>query len=217
MLTVSLCSNDWRRKRRNLQTMQENTLDCILRKCKNCLKYSYSREEEALSENAPPIKFHVYQKFGKCTFHGLLLDGTKRFMTCEEPPEKKTRGMFSLRKHLTCLHIQLKQFLDAFYLPMLEKYTYHRPHYILLVKYETRKCRKNALRRGDADTTRDYAEALQYEFTNEIRSEHFGNSRAWSMEGSSIRTFNLEATTRYRHGLPRNYSDEDVQMKFHSC
>jgi hypothetical protein len=200
----------------NVQGFDVPHMNCILRECKYCPKYQYLREEAALSNNAPPIKFHVYQKYAKCTFHGLLPDGTKSCVTCDELPEKKTRGKFSLRKHLTCLHMQLRQFLDEYYLPMLEKYTYHRPHYVLLGKYETRKDRKNALRPGDADTTRDYAEALQFEFTNEIMSEHFGNSRALSMEGSAIRTFILAAIASYRQGLPENYSSEDVQMKFHS-
>ena len=61
----------------NVEGFDVPHMSCILRECKNCPKYSYLREEEALSNNAPPIKFHVYQKFGKCTFHGLLPDGTK--------------------------------------------------------------------------------------------------------------------------------------------
>jgi hypothetical protein len=47
-------------------------LSCILSECENCPKYKYLQEEEALSNHANPIKFHVYQKFAKCTFHGLL-------------------------------------------------------------------------------------------------------------------------------------------------
>mgnify|MGYP000650705678 CR=1 FL=1 len=66
---------------------------------------------------------------------------------------------------------------------MLEKYAYHRPCFILLGKYETGADRKAALKPGDAETHRDYAERLLFEFMNEIMSEHFGNSRSLSMEG----------------------------------
>jgi hypothetical protein len=71
------------------------------------------------------------------------------------------------------------------------------------------------LRPGDADTTQDYAEALQFEFTNEIMSKHFGNSRVLSMEGSIVCTFILATVDKYHQGIPENYLDEDVQMKFH--
>jgi hypothetical protein len=48
-------------------------------------------------------------------------------------------------------------------------------------------------------------------------SEHFGNLRALSMEGSSVHTFILVSIERYwQGGLPQNCSDDDIKMKFHS-
>jgi hypothetical protein len=71
------------------------------------------------------------------------------------------------------------------------------------------------LQPGDTDTTWDYAKALLFEFTNKIMSEHFGNSRVLSMEGSSVCIFILAAIEKDYQGLPENYSNKDVQMKFH--
>ena len=109
----------------NVEGFDVPHLSCILGECENCPKYKYLREEEALSENATPIKFHVYQKFAKCTFHGLLAKGSKSCLECDELPERKTKGKFSLRKHLACLQMQLREFFEDYYLPILEKYRYH--------------------------------------------------------------------------------------------
>ena len=72
-------------------------------------------------------------------------------------------------------------FISEFYLPMLEKYAYHRPHFILLGKNESGALRKAALKPGDVETTRDYAERLSFKLDNEIMSLNFGNSVSLSM------------------------------------
>ena len=47
---------------------------------------------------------------------------------------KKKPGKFSQRKHLTLLKRRLSVFLMEYYLPWLEKYAYHRAHFVLLGK-----------------------------------------------------------------------------------
>mgnify|MGYP000211327405 FL=1 len=101
------------------------------------------------------------------------------------------------------------------YLPMLEKYAYHRHHIILLGKYETSEDRKNALRPGDVETTRDYAERLSFELNHEIMSQHFGNSLSLSIEGASVRFFKQEDIKRYKEDTSVTVKQEDSIMHFH--
>ncbi len=154
-------------------------MKCILRTCRLCPKYLLLREERLLTESDPPIAFHVYQKFSRCRIHGILEDGNKDCQKCEERRTslEKKPGKFSQRKHLTLLKRKLSIFFKEHYLPMLEKYAYHRAHFVLLGKYECGALRKSAVEPGDAETTRDYAERLSFEFTQEIMSQHFGYSR----------------------------------------
>ena len=53
------------------------------------------------------------------------------------------------------------------------------------MKNETAKDRNIALKYGDVETTRYYAEILKFEFDNEIMSEHFGIAQSLSIEGYS--------------------------------
>jgi hypothetical protein len=50
-------------------------------------------------------------------------------------------------------------------------------------------------------TIRDYGEALKMEFNNEIQSEHFGNSRALSIEGSSVQMFDRSSLAAYEQNI----------------
>jgi hypothetical protein len=188
--------------------------NCVIRTCHQCPKYQIPRAEQALTANDLPIAFHVYEKTSRCTMHGIL-PLSENCDACKEIPEGEKRGRFSRRKQITLFRRDLSTFIKDFYLPMLEKYAYHRPHFILLGKYETGADRKSALRPGDAETHRDYAERLLFEFTNEIMSEHFGNSRSLSMEGSTVRFFPAQLAEIYCEGMPAVLQDHTA-MHFHS-
>jgi hypothetical protein len=148
-----------------------------------------------------------------------LDDGLKECPFCEgcrTNSGNKKPGKFSQRKHLTLLKRRISVFFNDHYLPLLEKYAYHRAHFVLLGKYETGALRKSALTPGDAETTRDYAERLTFEFTQEIMSQHFGDSRDMSMEGSSVRTFLEEDIKAFKEGVLEVLSVVDSTMDFHS-
>ena len=83
-------------------------------------------------------------------------------------------------------------FIQNFYRPTLEKYAYHRPHFILLSKNESGALRRAAMKPGDLESNRDYAERLSFKLDNEIMSLNFGNLVSLSMEGVSIRSFTKE-------------------------
>ena len=89
------------------------------------------------------------------------------------------------------------EFIEHYYLPTLEKYAYHRPHFILLGKNKSGALRRDAMKPGDLETTRDYAERLSFKLDNEIMSLNFGNSVSLSMEGVSIRHFSKEKIEAY--------------------
>ena len=74
-------------------------------------------------------------------------------------------------------------------LPRTGRYAYHQPHFFLLGKNETTNDRNIALKFGDVEKTRDYAEILKFEFENEIMSEHFGNYWSLSIKIFSARLF----------------------------
>lgn len=100
---------------------------------------------------------------------------------------------------------------------MLEKYAYHRPHFILLGKNESGALRKAALKPGDVETTRDYAERLSFKLDNEIMSLNFGNSVSLSMEGVSVRHFSKEKTSLFLSDKFTEFDEKtDTSMEFHS-
>ena len=103
-----------------------------------------------------------------------------------------------------------------YYLPALEKLTYHRPHCRILGKDHCGAARLAAHKRKPSiRTRRDYAERLAAAFSLEIQCDHFGNSRNLSMEGSSVETFCRAAVDAYRNGVWQ-MSDDDLRMTFHS-
>ena len=71
---------------------------------------------------------------------------------------------------------------------------------LFLKKNETEKDRKVDLKFGYVETTRYYSERLNFEFDNEIISEHFGKSWSLSIEGWSAWFFpnpnNMKAKKR---------------------
>ena len=84
-------------------------------------------------------------------------------------------------------------------------------------KNETGALRKAALKPGDLETTRDYAERLSFKLDNEIMSLNFGNSVSLSMEGVSVRHFSKQIIDSY--SLDKSivfYEKEDTSMDFHS-
>jgi hypothetical protein len=79
-------------------------------------------------------------------------------------------------------------FLEEYYLPALDGYAYHRPHFQILGKSECGALRHLAFlsKAQNIKTIRDYSERLNAAFDQEIQSEHFGNSRSLSIEGSAV-------------------------------
>jgi hypothetical protein len=128
----------------------------------------------------------------------------------------KKAGKRSQQKHLTLLKRSISVFFNDHYLPVLEKYAYHRAHFVFLGKYKTGVLQKSALMLGDTETTRDYAKRLSFEFTQEIMSQHFGDSSDMSMEGLSVCTFKAEDIKSFQEGPLEVLSMANATMHLHS-
>ena len=113
-----------------------------------------------------------FVKIIKCSIHGQLNDGIETCDICKSNDDINLRGRISQRKEMILMKKSFLDFYDNFYIPMLNKYAYHLPHVILLGKNECSKIRKDSLKVGDIETTRDYAERLSFDFDNEIMSQH---------------------------------------------
>ena len=199
--------------------------NCVLRRCEKCPKYQIPLEERGIDADAPRISFHVYITKTSCSKHGYLEKGAKKCPLCvaepPPPPAQKPapkRAKITDRKHLTQLTRPVGVFHRDYYLPALEKLTYHLAYVKILSKYHCAALRDHAFRTcpGSAKTKRDYAERLAAAFTLEIQAEHFGNGRSLSMEGSSVETFCSAVAARVRAQTPYTVDDADVHMHFHS-
>ena len=170
-------------------------MKCILRRCINCPKYRLFDVEKNLTDRDPHISFHVFEKIAKCSIHGVLKNNISFCPMCKDETKDERKGVFSNLKQMILKKTSFHIFINDYYLPMLEKYAYHRPHYILLGKNVSGLTRKKAMKPGDIETTRDYAERLSFKLDKEIMSLNFGNSVSLSMEGVSVRYFKKEVSS----------------------
>ena len=197
---------------------------CVQRNCKKCPEYPVPPEEQGTDENAPTIKFHIYQIATECTKHGILTKGAKTCPQCAlDPPAappgepwSKKRPKVRSRKHLTLMECAFGTFHTDYYQPSLEKLAYHRPHVKILGKAYCGAARLAAFKRKPSvRTRRDYAERLAASFNLEAQAEHFGNGRSLSMEGSSVETFCKASVDAYLAGV-WSMDEADLKMVFHS-
>ena len=131
------------------------------------------------------------------------------------PPAKKAPKIRS-RKELTRLTRPIGVFHRDYYLPALQKLAYHSHHVRMLGKDCCGQARLAAhKRKPSVRTRRDYAERLAAAFTLEIQSDHFGNGRSLSMEGSSVETFCKRAVDAWKNGVWQ-MDEADLRMVFHS-
>ena len=177
---------------------------CVRRICSNCPTYQIPDVEK--EENAGDIRFHIYLNVSKCHTHGVLPAGSRCCPTCDnENPAK-----ISTRRQLTLMEKPIGVFLQQFYIPMLYKYAFHRPHVMILGKNSTGRAQMSHFKQtpNAVKTIRDYAERLKFELNQEIQSEHFGNSRTLSIEGCSCRYMKDDVCYMEMHS---HFSDDKRQ------
>jgi hypothetical protein len=169
--------------------------NCVLGRCFNCPKYPIPEEECGRDEQAPTIKFHKYANVTECSLHGVLTLRAKECLQCEALPEGLKPGRVGTRKQLVKMDRPIGEFMENHYIPALQKYAYHQPHVNILSKFGCEGMRHKAFQNeiGWVSTSRDYAERLPFKFNLEIQSEHFGNGRNLSIEGSTVETHTAQA------------------------
>jgi hypothetical protein len=204
---------------------------CVLRRCTECPKYQVPNEEKDKSNTASTINFHLYVTTTSCTQHGVLGSGTE-IKVCPAHSQVlrdavgnvKKLGKVSSRKLLSVMCRPIGTFVANYCLPALERYACHQPHVQILGKQHCGKLRKEQFNKtpGMVKTKRDYgAERLLAKFKVEIQSDHFGNGRTLSIEGSSVELYSrLEvetyaAMTASSHAA-NNKNWENIRMEFHS-
>jgi hypothetical protein len=183
-----------------IQCMPINTLgyphwNCVLGRCNNCPTYPVPEEEREMDEQALTIKFHEYAYITECSLHGVLTLRVKECLLCEALPEGLKHGKIQTRKQLVKMECRIGEFMENHYIPALKKYAYHQPHVNILSKFGFEGMRQKAFQNaiGSVKTSRDYAERLPFKFNLEIQSEHFGNGRNLSIEGSTVETHTAQA------------------------
>jgi hypothetical protein len=103
--------------------------NCVLRQCSVCPQYPIHVKEQRTNNDAPTISFHVYLPVTNCTQHGRLPERAKTCPSCEADGHVGKKGKVRTRKHLTLLSRPIGTSLKEFYLPALDAYAYHRPHF----------------------------------------------------------------------------------------
>jgi hypothetical protein len=191
--------------------------NCMMRRCENCPQFPYHESEQRQDDQAPTIRFHRYCNATKCSVHGDLAVNTKTCQKCEELPANVKKGKVRTRKHLTLLTRSIGTFMKEYYLKTLEIYAYHLSLVHILSKKACGEMRRLLFESmpGSVRTIRDYAERLLAIFDQEAQSEHFGNGRSLSMEGSAVVSFYREQLAQFING-EIDASDLPTFMEFHS-
>ena len=192
---------------------------CVLRECKECPSYPTPELERDKTENAPTINFHKYNNTTTCSKHGILDLYSKTCKECDALDEGKKKGKVSTRKKLTLFTEPIGAFITDHYLPALEKYAYHNSHVKILSKAEGQcgSMRKEVIKKNvkTINTHRDYAERILAVLTDEIQSEHFGNSRDLSIEGSVAIFYPKSEIDKYERG-EKTLEELEPIMESHS-
>ena len=158
--------------------------ECVLGQCAECSKYPTPAFESITDENNAfaKIPFQHYKNFTKCSIHKVLDKKAKQCDVCEEQQELNPlfkKGKIRKQKELTRSELSIGQFMEEYYLPLLEKYRFHQPHVHILSKYGVGAGRHNAfhLMMYSLFMKRDFAEAIQAEMDNEVQGDHFGKNQ----------------------------------------
>jgi hypothetical protein len=173
--------------------------NCVLGRCENCPSYKIHTVEQDATRK---IKVHYYENATMCSKHGDLILRATLCAHCDAQPLNEKKGHVRTRKHLTLKEEAISNFLTLFYIPKLKEYRYHLPHVKILSHNDCSRLRNDYFNTFPyyAKSRRDYAERLSGHFNLEIQSEHFGQGRNVSIEGSSIRTCTIESLQQYEKG-----------------
>jgi hypothetical protein len=190
---------------------------CVLRRCNTCPRYNQPLLEQNNNNDAPKIRFHLYQNVTKCTKHGLLDPKAKTCNECDTFAEGAKKGKVRTRKVLHLLERTIGTFFSDHYLPTLERYAYHLPHVSILSKNHSAKMRQEMFQRlpWSVLTRRDYADRLTAKFNLEAQSDHFGNDRDLSIEGSAVEFHTVSSLEEYQQSLDFSKLEQRKEMHSH--
>ena len=87
----------------------------------------------------------------------------------------------------------ISDFHTSFYIPDIQKLAFHLPHVRILGTNHCGEMQRTAFKRHglfqDLLCSRDYAERLVANFSNQIESEYYGGNRSMYIEGIALEHF----------------------------
>ena len=91
---------------------------------------------------------------------------------------------------------KISNFHSSFYIPAIQKLSFHLPHVRILGTNHCGEIRRTAFKRcelfQDVLCCCDYAERVVTSFANQIKSEYYGGNRSVSIEGIALEHFSAE-------------------------
>ena len=170
--------------------------------------YQSSKEtDNPYSDTTPSIRFHIYHIIARCTDHGRIpLKDKKICHMCKQESSSDESAKIYTRKYLVMMETKIYDFGTSFYIPSIQKLTFHLPHVCILSTNHCGEMQRTYFKRRDLFQDFlcrcDYAERLVARFSNQIQSEYYGGNISVSIEGISLEHFSA---------LPKAYVHSTTQ------
>ena len=107
----------------------------VLRCCAKCSFINLPDQEtqNQYSETTPSMRFHIYHIIGHCTAHGRISLKHKKicYMCNQESSSDESTKIYTI-KELVMMETNISDFNTSFYIPAIQKLTFHLPHVRIL-------------------------------------------------------------------------------------
>ena len=134
-------------------------------------------------------------------------------------PNKSTK--IYTRKELVMMETAISNFHTSFYIPAIQKLSFHLPHVRIHGTNHCGELGRTAFKQRelfqDVLCCRDYAERVVASFSNQIQSEYYGVNRSVSIEGIALDHFsaapqadiNSSTISRPQHAVFHSFLSDD--------
>ena len=146
---------------------------CVLQCCDECTCINLTDQEtnKQHKETTTSIRFHIYHIIARCTAYvRILLKDKKICYICKQESSSDEFRKIYTRKKLVMTETSISDFHTSFYIPAIQKLSFHLPHVHILGKNYCCEIRRTAFKNQelfqDALCCRDYAERLVERFAH---------------------------------------------------
>ena len=169
---------------------------CVLRCCADCTCINLPDKEidYQYSYTTPSIRFHTNHIISCCTTHGRIpLKDNKICYICKHESSSDKSTKIYTRKELVMTETTISDFRTSFYIPAIQKLTFHLPHVCILGTHHCGEMQLTTLKRRELFQyvlcCRDYAERVVACFSHQIKLEYYGGNISVSIEGIVLEHF----------------------------